>query len=128
MERDATGIGFDSSTGFTLPNGAKRSPDLAWVERTRWDRLTAEEKEGFPPLCPAFVAELRSPSDDLTVLQQKLEEYIANGAALGWLIDPNEKRVYVYRPERAMECLDHPKALSGEPVLPGFALDLKGIW
>ncbi len=128
VERDATGIGFDSSTGFTLPNGAKRSPDLAWVKSTRWDRLMAEEKEGFPPLCPDFVAELRSPPDDLTVLQKKLEEYMANGAVLGWLIDPKEKRAYVYRPDRAMECLDHPKALSGDPVLRGFTLDLSCIW
>lgn len=128
VERDGTGIGFDSSTGFTLPNGAKRSPDLAWVRRTRWERLTAEEKEGFPPLCPDFVAELRSRSDDLEALQEKLKEYVANGAQLGWLIDPEERKVYVYRPNAPMECLENPKTLSGEPILRGFVLDLERIW
>src|SRR3954452_3412752 len=88
VDADGTGLGFDSSTGFTLPNGAKRSPDLAWVRRPRWDALTKEQRAKFPPLCPDFVVELRSPSDDLEILQEKMEEYIANGAQLGWLIDP----------------------------------------
>ncbi len=128
VEREGTGIGFDSSTGFTLPNGAKRSPDLGWIRRTRWEQLSAAEKEGFPPLCPDFVAELRSRSDDLEALQEKLREYVANGAQLGWLIDPEEKKVYVYRPNAQMECLEDPKTLSGEPILRGFVLDLERIW
>jgi Uma2 family endonuclease len=95
-ESDGTGIVFDSSTGFVLPNGAKRSPDAAWLRRSRWDALKPEERRKFPPLCPDFVAELRSPTDDLDTLQAKLEEYIANGAELGWLIDPVERKVDVY--------------------------------
>ncbi len=128
VERDGTGIGFDSFTGFTLPNGAKRSPDLAWVRRARWEQLTAAEKEGFPPLCPDFVAELRSHSDDLEALQEKLKEYVANGAQLGWLIDPEERKVFLYRPNAPMECLEDPKTLSGEPILRGFVLDLERVW
>lgn len=126
--RDGTGIGFDSSTGFTLPTGAKRSPDLAWIRRSRWERLTAMEREGFPPLCPDFVAEIRSPSDVLNVLQEKVQEYTASGAQLAWLIDPQEKTVYVYRPDAPMERLEHPGPLSGEPVLRGFTLDLERVW
>jgi len=125
---DGTGIGFDSSTGFTLPGGAKRSPDLAWVRRSRWEWLSTAEREGFPPLCPDFAAELRSPSDDLSALQAKLEEYMANGAQLGWLIDPDDRRVYVYRPNTQMECLYHPTTLSGAPVLRGFILHLERLW
>jgi Uma2 family endonuclease len=128
VEADRTGFGFDSSTGFTLPNGAERSPDLAWVERSRWDALTAAERRRFPPLCPDFVVELRSPSDDLEALQAKMEEYLANGARLGWLIDPAERKVHVYRPSAEVVCLEDPKQVSGDPVLPGFVLDLKGIW
>jgi len=127
VERDGTGIGFDSSTGFTLPSGAKRSPDLAWVRRSRWERLSAAEREGFPPLCPDFVAELRSPSDELNVLQEKVREYMASGAQLAWLIDPQERTVYVYRPDAPMERLNHPKALSGEPILRGFTLDFERV-
>jgi Uma2 family endonuclease len=93
------------------------------VRRSRWERLSTAEREGFPPLCPDFVAELRSPSDDLSALQAKLEEYMANGAQLGWLIDPDDRRVYVYRPNTQMECLDHPTTLSGAPVPRGFSLD-----
>ncbi|MEW6209540.1 MAG: Uma2 family endonuclease [Acidobacteriota bacterium] len=128
VETDGTGIGFDSSTGFTLPNGAKRSPDLAWVSRSRWGVLTEEEREEFPPLCPDFVVELRSRTDAVGDLKAKMEEYIENGARLGWLIDPKEKRVYVYRPNEEAICLDDPETVSGEPVLPGFVLDLKRIW
>jgi Uma2 family endonuclease len=98
VEPGGTGLGFDSSTGFTLSNGAKRSPDVAWVRRSRWEVVTAEEQEEFPPLCPNFVVELRSRSDDIATLQAKMQEYVANGAPLGWLIDPHEKRVYIYRP------------------------------
>ena len=119
---------YDSSSGFILPNGARRSPDVAWVQRARHDALTAEEKRGFVPLCPDFVLELRSPSDNLRLLQAKMDEYRDNGARLGWLIDPVERVVYVYRPGEATERLDAPLEVSGEPVLPGFVLRLEDIW
>ena len=128
VEADGSGVGFDSSTGFTLPNGAKRSPDLAWVKRSRWEALSNEEQTEFPPLCPDFVAELRSASDSLPSLQAKMQEYIENGAQLGWLIDPEEKRVYVYQPGVAVESLDEPDALSGEPILPGLRLPIAKLW
>lgn len=128
VEKDGTGIGFDSSTGFALQNRAKRSPDLAWVKRSRWEKLKDEEKEEFPPLCPDFVVELRSRSDRLDTLQSKMQEYIDNGAQLGWLIDPLEKKVYVYRPSEEVVCLENPETISGDPVLPGFVLDLSRIW
>ncbi|MBI1928352.1 Uma2 family endonuclease [Candidatus Poribacteria bacterium] len=126
--QDGSGVTFDSSTGFTLPNGAKRSPDVAWMKRSRLATLTPAEKKKFIPLCPDFVLELRSASDRLSDLQDKMQEYIDNGAQLGWLIDPEEKQVYIYRPDSEVECLEHPKTLSGEPVLPGFVLDLQEIW
>jgi Uma2 family endonuclease len=125
---DGTRVGFDSSTGFTLPNGAVRSPDLAWVRLPRWNALTQRQRERFAPLCPDFVVELRSPSDSLTVLQAKMEEYIQNGAELGWLIDPFEKKVHVYRPQAQVECLDNPTIVSGEPLLKGFVLDVRELW
>jgi Uma2 family endonuclease len=128
VEKDGTGIGFDSSTGFALPNGARRSPDLAWVKRARWESLTGEEQESFPPICPDFVVELRSPSDDLDALKAKMQEYIDNGALLGWLIDPVELKLYVYRPSQNVQCLENPVEVSGEPVLPGFVLDIRRIW
>jgi Uma2 family endonuclease len=118
---------FDSSTGFKLPNGAKRSPDASWVKIERWNSLTSEEKEKFPPLCPDFVLELRSKTDSLEELQGKMQEYIQNGAALGWLIDRKNKRVEVYRPHQDVEILENPSSLSGEDVLPGFILDLTQI-
>jgi Uma2 family endonuclease len=119
---------FDSSTLFTLPNGAKRSPDFAWVVNERWDALTEEEQEQFPPLCPDFVVELRSRTDTLKNLQQKMGEYMANGAQLGWLVDPQERQVYVYRPGAAVEQLNSPHAISGEPLLRGLELELQEIW
>lgn len=128
VETNGAGVGFDSSTGFILPDGSKRSPDLAWVERGRWDALTATEKEGFPPLCPDFVVELRSRTDALDTLQTKMEEYLANGALLGWLIDPIEKKVYIYRPQTEMVCLENPETVSGDPVLPGFILPVRRLW
>jgi Uma2 family endonuclease len=128
VKEDGTGIGFDSSTGFTLPNRAKRSPDLAWVKRARWEALTKQQREEFPPLCPDFVVELRSRTDSLDSLKAKMQEYIANGALLGWLIDPIEKRVYVYRPAAEAACLDNPETISGEPVLPGFVMALEEVW
>jgi Uma2 family endonuclease len=128
-EKDGTGQAFDSSTIFTLPNGAKRSPDFSWITNERWNALTEEEQERFPPLCPDFVVELRSRTDTLKNLRQKMEEYIANGAQLGWLIDPQERRVYVYRPGAiAVEQLDDPRTVSGEPVLRGLVLELQEIW
>jgi Uma2 family endonuclease len=128
VEADGTGVGFDSSTGFTLPNGATRSPDLAWVKRQRWEGLTQEQRRGFAALCPDFVLELRSPSDALTYVQAKMQEYLDNGAQLGWLIDPIEKKVYVYRPRAPVECLDNPQSIAGDPVLPGFVLELGRVW
>jgi Uma2 family endonuclease len=128
VDADGTGVGFDSSTGFALPNGAKRSPDLAWVKRDRWEALTPEQRKGFAPLCPDFVMELRSPSDALEYVQAKMQEYLDNGAQLGWLIDPIEKKVYTYRPQAAVECLDNPQTISGDPVLPGFVFELGKVW
>jgi len=128
VETDGTGVGFDSSTMFTLPNGAKRSPDAAWIRKSRWDALTAEEKDEFSPICPDFVIELRSPTDRLKRLQAKMEEYIANGTQLGWLIDPLEKKVYIYRSETEVELLDQPETVSGEPLLAGFNLPAARLW
>ena len=127
-EKDGTGKGFDSSTVFSLPNGAKRSPDLAWVRNQRWNRLTKKQREMFPPLCPDFVVELRSPSDSIRYLKSKMREYIENGAQLGWLIDPFEKKVYVYRPKSAVEVLDDPEKVSGKPLLRGFTLNVRALW
>ena len=126
-KREGSGITFDSSTLFSLPNGAKRSPDAAWVRRARWDALSEEEQEKFAPLCPDFVAELRSPSDTLATLKAKMDEYLENGARLGWLLDPLEKRVYVYGPDHEVESLDNPTSLDGADVLIGFVLDLREI-
>ncbi len=119
---------FDSSGGFHLPNGADRSPDAAWVSIERWNVLTKEQQQGFVPLCPDFVIELRSKNDNLEPLRTKMKEYIANGARLGWLIDPKNKRVEIYRQNRDVEVLDNPVSLSGEDVLPGFVLDLSEVW
>jgi Uma2 family endonuclease len=127
-EMDGTGIVFDSSTLFTLPNGAKRSPDASWVRRDKWDTLTDAQQEGPAPLCPEFVVELRSRTDRLADLQEKMQEYIDNGTQLGWLIDLIDKKVYVYRPNQSVETLDDPTALHGEPVLPGFVLNVQELW
>ena len=121
------GKGFDSSGGFKLPNGADRAPDLAWIPRERWDALTREQRQKFLPLCPDFAVELRSPSDSLTDLREKMQEYMDNGTRLGWLIDPQNKRVEIYRAGRDVEILPNPETLSGEDVLPGFVLDIKEI-
>jgi Uma2 family endonuclease len=128
VDADGTGVGFDSSPGFTLPNGAMRSPDLAWVKRERWEGLTSEQRKGFAPLCPDFVLELRSPSDALDTVQAKMQGYLDNGARLGWLIDPHRKRVYIYRPQAPVTCLDNSQTISGDPVLPGFVLELGRVW
>ena len=115
---------FDSSSGFHLPNGADRSPDVSWIGQDRWDTLTPEEKSGFAPLCPDFVLELRSKHDSLESLQQKMQEYQENGAKLGWLIDRNRKKVEIYRPNKSVEVQNSPNSLSGEELLPRFTLDL----
>jgi Uma2 family endonuclease len=127
-KQDGTGVVTDSSAGFKLPNGADRSPDAAWIRHERLVTLTPEQKEKFLPLCPDFVIELRSPTDSLTLLQSKMQEYLDNGAQLGWLIDPIQWRVYVYRPQLLVEILENPDTVSGDPVLPGFTLDLREIW
>ena len=118
---------FDSSSGFTLPNGARRSPDTSWIETARWEALSQEQREEFAPICPDFVLELRSKTDRLSALQDKMQEYLDNGARLGWLLEPKSQRLEVYRPGREVEILDSPATLSGEDVLPGFTLDLTGI-
>jgi Uma2 family endonuclease len=128
VETDGTGIGFDSSGGFKLPDQAKRSPDAAWVRRERWEALTDKQRKKFVPLCPDFVVELRSDSDRLQKLQKKMEEYIENGVQLGWLIDPLENKVHIYRPGAPAEILDNLKEISGEPLLKGFVLKLDGIF
>jgi Uma2 family endonuclease len=127
-EADGTGLTFDSSTGFTLPNGAKRSPDAAWVRRERWEALSEEEQDEFASICPDFVIELRSPQDNLSTLQSKMLEYIENGAQLGWLIDPRNRRGYIYRPGQVVEELENPDSINGDPVMPGFVLNLMDIW
>ncbi|MEL7038820.1 MAG: Uma2 family endonuclease [Cyanobacteria bacterium J06592_8] len=119
---------FESSTGFRLPNGATRSPDASWVSRERWDELTIEQKGTFANICPDFVVELRSSSDRVAVLQAKMREYIENGAKLGWLIDPQNRQVEIYRPQLDVEILENPTELSGEEVLPGFVLKLRRVW
>lgn len=125
---DGTGLAFDSSTGFTLPNGAIRSPDASWVRQERWNTLTQEQRKGFAPLCPDFVVELRSLTDALAVLQEKMQEYIDNEARLGWLIDPIDRRVYVYHSGQPVAVLDNSVTLSGDPVLPGFVFPVGELW
>ena len=127
-EEDGTGVTFDSSTGFELPNGAVRAPDAAWVPRNRLARLTPEDKQRFLPLCPDFVIELLSPSDSRTAARRKMEEYRASGARLGWLIDPARRQVAIYRADGSVEQRSEPDVVSGETVLPGFSLDLAAIW
>lgn len=128
---DQTGLGivFDSSTGFTLPNSAVRSPDASWVTNERWEALSeSQQREEFSPLSPDFVVELRSSSDSLKKLREKMQEYIDNGVRLGWLIDSTTKQVEIYRPGREVEVLESPALLSGEDLLPGFVLDLNRVW
>lgn len=127
-DKDGTGIGFDSSAGFILPNGATRSPDASWVKLSRWNALSNVQKAKFAPLCPDFVVEISSPSDSLKTLKEKMQEYINNGASLGWLIDRQNHQFYIYRPNVDVECLDNPVTVSGDSVLPGFNLDLAKIW
>lgn len=122
------GIAFSSSTGFKLPNGADRSPDAAWVRQERWEALTPQQRRKFPPLAPDFVIELRSATDDLGTLQAKMQEYMENGVRLGWLINPQQRQVEIYRLGQPKETQDSPNSLSGEDVVPGFLLDLNRIF
>jgi len=125
-DTDGTGLAFDSSTGYKLPNGANRSPDASWVKRERLEALNPDPAR-FLPMAPDFAVELRSASDSLQTLQQKMQEYIENGVRLGWLLDPQNQRVEIYRPGQDVEVLQSPTSLSGEDVLPGFMLDLTQI-
>ena len=127
-EENQLGEAFDSSTGFILPNDANRSPDASWLQKSRWQALTSEQKEKFIPLCPDFVMELLSPNDSLPKTQEKMQEYLDNGCRLGWLINRKQKEVEIYRPNVNVEILQSPTSLSGEDVLPGFSLNLIKIW
>ena len=154
-DKDGTGEAFDSSTIFILPNGARRSPDASWIKLDRWNKLTQEQQDGFPPIAPDFVMELVSPSERCTKLcgindpadfksarerapreknqrykdlQLKMQEYIDNGVKLGWLIEPKSQKVEIYRQDQLPEVLDNLKSLSGEDILPGFILDLTNIF
>ncbi|GGB92221.1 Uma2 family endonuclease [Dyadobacter sediminis] len=124
-KKNRSGKVFDSSTGFTLPNGAVRSPDVSWIRNERWNAISKEQQEVFAPLCPDFVIEIRSKSDGLKYLKDKMKEYIANGTSLGWLIDRFDNKVYIYRLDKSVEVHNSLHiVLSGETVLPGFTLDL----
>ena len=127
-EQNGTGIVCSPSALYKLPNGAVRGPDAAWIRSDRLTGFTDEELEKFGPFCPDFVAEIMSPSDRLGELQEKMEEYVANGAQLGWLIDPFEARVYVYRPAQTVECLQNPTTIGDDPLLPGFIFNVAEIW
>jgi Uma2 family endonuclease len=127
-DADGTGIAFDSSTGFKLPNGADRSPDASWVTLERWNTLNHQQQTKFPPICPDFVIELLSPSDSLKTTQEKMKEYIDNGVRLGILINRKSRQVEIYRQGKEVEVLDSPATVSGEDVLKGFVLNLGMIW
>ncbi len=124
-DHEDLGKAFDSSTGFTLPNGAIRSPDVSWVSRDGWEALTSEQRGTFANICPDFVVELRFASDTLQSLQAKMQEYIDNDARLGWLIDPQNRLVEIYRQGKEVEIWENPTELSGEDLLPGFVLNLR---
>ncbi len=127
-DQDATGEGFDSSAGFTLPSGAMRSPDASWIKLERWNVLTDAQKASFAPICPDFVIELRSSSDTLKSLQTKMQEYIENGVSLGLLIDRQSRTVYCYRADGSVAVLNHPDSVSCDPELPDFTLQMAKIW
>jgi Uma2 family endonuclease len=135
-DENGTGIGFNSSSGFKLPNGAVReawatairSPDAAWMTLEKWNQISPDQQVKFATVCPDFVVEIRSPSDSLKSIQDKLQEYIENGASLGWLIDRKNRKVYIYRPQTEVECLENPTTVSGDPVLPGLRLKMEKIW
>ncbi len=122
------GVVFDSSTGFKLPNGAERSPDVAWVLNDHWNALTLQQQERFAPIAPDFVIELRSRTDSLEMLEAKMQEYLENGVRLGWLLDPQTPQAKIYRPGQPVETLLSPSTLSGEDVLPGFVLDVDRVF
>ncbi len=126
--KNKLGKAFDSSTGFKLPNGATRSPDASWIKMERWDALTPQQRKKYLPLCPDFAVELVSESDDVEDTRKKMREYIENGLRLGWLINPKDKQVEIYRAGKEVEILDSPTSLSGEDVLVGFSLDLEVIF
>jgi Uma2 family endonuclease len=126
--REQLGICFDSSTCFKLPNGADRSPDASWIRIDRWNSLTPAQQEKFPPISPDFVLELMSPTDRLGDTQKKMQEYIANGIQLGWLVDRKKCYVEIYRPNQPVEVLDRPETLSGESILPNFELNMSIVW
>jgi len=127
-EKNGAGIALGNDGGYTLPNGAVRAPDASWMALERWQAIDDEEIERFPHTYPDFAVELMSPSDTLAELQEKMTEYMANGVQLGWLIDPYEKRVYIYRPDEPFETLDNPTTINGDPVLPGFVFNITEIW
>lgn len=122
------GVTFDSNAGFTLPDGSMRSPDAALIAWPRWNALTKEEQDGFAPICPEFVIELRSPSDRLGPLQEKMRLWIANGAEVAWLVDPARKTVEVYRPGREAEVLEGGSVVEGDGPVAGFVLELGRVW
>lgn len=128
-DEDGTGLAFSSSAGFKLSTGADRSPDASWITIKRWNTLTPEQQQKFAPICPDFVVELRSPSDNLKPLQEKMEEYAQElGFRLGLLIDRKYRRVYVYRSGQTVECLENPETVSADSVLPRFVLKLGKVW
>ena len=126
--QDGSGWAFDSSAGFTLPNGAVRGPDASWISKSRLQSLTPKQRSGFFHICPDFVVELRSDTDRLPALQTKMQEYMDNGARLGLLIDPSERRVYIYLPNQEVQTLENPESVSADPILPGFTLHLQEVW
>jgi Uma2 family endonuclease len=126
--KNGNGVAFDSSTGFTFLDGSIMSPDGSWIQHERWEALTREEQERFAPICPDFVVELRSPSDSMSRVQDKMQGYLENGASLGWLIDPIKRQVHIYRPKHEVEVLTDPEVVSGDPLLPGFSLHLAELW
>jgi Uma2 family endonuclease len=128
VEKDGTGIGFDSSAGFTLPDGAVLSPDVSWVRREKWDALTEDEQERFAHLCPDFVIELRSRWNTLKAQQEKMQEYLDNGTRLAWFIDPRNRRIYIYRKGEEVEVLTDAATVSADPILKGFVLQLAELW
>lgn len=127
-ETNATGVAFDSDTIFCLPNGAKKIPDASWLSIEKWNSLSEEEKDKIVPFAPDFAIELRSRTDSLKDLQEKMQEYIENGTSLGWLIDPATRKIHIYRPNSDVEILENPSEISGEPLLQGFTLNVQEIW
>lgn len=126
-DHENNGYIFDSSSGFRLPDGSMLSPDCAWIEKSRWENLSAEEQEKFAPLCPDFIAEIKSPSDSLKYLKEKMTSWINNGCKLGWMIDPEEKKAYIYRADGSITINQFDQPLSGENVLPGFSFEVKKL-